>query len=248
MRRRARLIVVPVPIGRHGVGGLGGVLSPSQIYQVALDAGFPADSAVKMVAIALKESGGNSSAFNGVAPDLSYGLWQINMIDKPGYLLGAERRAQLGISSNEALFDPLTNARAAYMIWGGNDASLARNWYINDGGVNQSRYLANLPKAQAAAAAVDAGSGASVVAFSPDLGSQEKSRDHSGRNGWIGLKVCAEVGKHLRDIGGRGSPRRTVDKRRDFGLLVHDRIYPFFTAPKPRKAESWKPAAQHSKN
>lgn len=151
--KRYRVIPVPLP----GLSGLGsGNLSPAQIYQVAIAAGFPPSTAVKMVAIATKESAGNPNAFNGVAPDLSYGLWQINMIDKPGYLLGAERRAQLGISSNDALFDPAVNARAAKMLWAGNDANLARHWYINDGGLNQARYLAALPIAQAAADAAAA--------------------------------------------------------------------------------------------
>ena len=38
------------------------------------------------------------------------------MLDEPGYELGKERREQFGLSSNEELKDPLTNAKAAYAI------------------------------------------------------------------------------------------------------------------------------------
>jgi hypothetical protein len=65
-----------------------------------------------MAAIAMAESSGNPRAHNSTPPDNSYGLWQINMIGN----LGPARRKQLGISSNEQLFDPATNAKAAKMI------------------------------------------------------------------------------------------------------------------------------------
>ena len=70
-----------------------------------------------MVAIAMAESGGDSGAHNTTYPDNSYGLWQINMLDEPGYMLGAERRKQFGLKSNEELFDPVKNAKAAYAIY-----------------------------------------------------------------------------------------------------------------------------------
>jgi hypothetical protein len=60
----------------------------------------------------MAESSGNPRAHNSTPPDNSYGLWQINMIGN----LGPARRQQLGISSNEQLFDPATNAKAAKMI------------------------------------------------------------------------------------------------------------------------------------
>lgn len=121
-------------------------LTADQILQVALQAGFPIDTATKMVAIALKESGGDPTAHNTVAPDDSYGLWQINMYGN----LGPARVAQFGLTSPSDLFDPLVNAQAAFSIWGGNDASLAANWYI-DRGADATRYQAYLPTAQLAA-------------------------------------------------------------------------------------------------
>lgn len=64
------------------------------------------------VAIAEAESGGNPKSYNGKGRDNSYGLWQINMHP------GAHTLAELGLSSNEQLFDPVTNARAMVKISG----------------------------------------------------------------------------------------------------------------------------------
>ena len=152
-------MVIPV---RRGLGAAGSVLGPAELYNLALGAGFPPDTAVKMAAIALKESGGNPAAYNGVPPDDSYGLWQINLYDRPpGYR--ARIMAQLGISSPSQLFDPAQNAAAAFSLWGGNDSNLNVAWAINDGGVNQSRYQNNLPVVMAAVGA-PADSSAPVVA------------------------------------------------------------------------------------
>jgi PAB1-binding protein PBP1 len=70
-----------------------------------------------MVAIALAESSGFAGAHNETYPDNSYGLWQINMLDEPGYQLGEERRARYGLTSNDQLKDPLTNAKAALDVY-----------------------------------------------------------------------------------------------------------------------------------
>jgi len=93
-----------------------GKLSAKQIAQVARQAGIPEDKIPTMVAIAMAESRGDSEAHNPEYPDNSFGLWQINMLDEPGYYLGAERRQKYGLSSNEQLKDPLTNAKAAFDI------------------------------------------------------------------------------------------------------------------------------------
>ena len=85
-----------------------------RLAQLAKAAGIPDDKIPTMVAIALAESGGKSKAHNPDAStgDNSYGLWQINMLGN----LGPARRKQFGISSNEELWDPVTNAKAALMI------------------------------------------------------------------------------------------------------------------------------------
>jgi|GEM_PF-7035913 len=104
--------VATTPGGTSGVP-TGGNVSPQELRNLALGAGFTPDQARIMEAIAMAESGGNSAAHNKVPPDNSYGLWQINMLGS----LGPERRAQLNLSSNDQLFDPATNARAAKLIF-----------------------------------------------------------------------------------------------------------------------------------
>lgn len=96
------------------------ILSPGMILTLARRAGFSSTRKVNgmpedrmAVAISLGESGGNYFAHNKIPPDDSYGLWQINMLGS----LGPARRQQFGIEENEDLFDPLTNARAAHMVF-----------------------------------------------------------------------------------------------------------------------------------
>lgn len=90
-------------------------LSDSQIAGAAKAAGFSGSALAKAVAIALAESSGNPRAHNAVPPDNSYGLWQINMLGS----MGPARRKQFGLSSNTQLFDPVTNAKAAFAISSG---------------------------------------------------------------------------------------------------------------------------------
>lgn len=83
--------------------------SPNDIARYAYAAGLRDTTKIAMaVSIALAESSGNTNAHNPKGRDDSYGLWQINM--------KAHTTAELGISSPEALFDPLTNARAMMKI------------------------------------------------------------------------------------------------------------------------------------
>lgn len=131
-------INIPGRGGGHGNGGAndaapvevpsggydGGPLSGPELAQVFYQAGFRGENLVAMVAIATRESGGDPDAFNGNAGtgDKSYGLTQINMLGS----LGPARLQQLGLMSNEQLFDPLTNARAAYVI--SNNGTDLRPW------------------------------------------------------------------------------------------------------------------------
>lgn len=86
-------------------------MTQAELQSLAASAGFP-DPALA-AAIAMAESSGNPRAYNGSGSDSSYGLWQINMRGS----LGPARRAQFGLSANEDLFDPGTNARAAVSIY-----------------------------------------------------------------------------------------------------------------------------------
>ena len=103
--------------GRQSDGDVptGGTFNQEEIARAARKAGFPEDKIATMTAIAMAESSGDSAALNNNpnTGDLSYGLWQINMLGD----MGPERRKLFGIESNEELLDPLTNARAAYKIY-----------------------------------------------------------------------------------------------------------------------------------
>jgi hypothetical protein len=114
------------------------VLSDADLAQVLYQAGFRGDAIATMVAIAHPESGGDPRAYNGNrnTGDNSYGLWQINMIDG----MGPERLRAFGISSNEDLYDPLTNARAAFKLYQGSGGF--RDWSTYNRGEHQ-RFMQN---------------------------------------------------------------------------------------------------------
>lgn len=118
------------------------VLTPGQIAQVAREGGFPESAIPMAVAIALAESSGNTNAHNPnrLTGDNSYGLWQINMLDR----MGPERRKQYGLSSNEELFNPVTNARVAARMSNG-----GKNW--GPWSTYPAKAALYLPKARAAA-------------------------------------------------------------------------------------------------
>lgn len=91
-------------------GGGSDFQSPAAIYSYAGNAGFSGIDLITAVAIALAESSGNAGAYN---PEIladtpsgegSYGLWQIYSKAHPEF-------------SREELFDPQSNANAAYSIY-----------------------------------------------------------------------------------------------------------------------------------
>lgn len=123
-------------------------LTPTQIAQVARQGGFPESAIQKAVAIALAESSGNTNAHNtnSLTGDNSYGLWQINMLNK----LGPERRAKYNLSSNDQLFDPVTNAKVANAMSNGGKNWSA--WSTN----NTGAYLIYMGQGKTAAGATQA--------------------------------------------------------------------------------------------
>lgn len=128
--------------------------NPFTVASAAYDAGIRSPvTLAQATAIAFAESGGNERAHNAVPPDDSYGLWQINMYGD----LGPARRSQFGLSSNEALYDIATNARAMHAI-----SSQGTNWkpWTTFQG---ARYWLVYPAAQAAAAAVLAAKGGQTI-------------------------------------------------------------------------------------
>ena len=87
-----------------------GTLTRDQIRAYAKSAGFPDGQLDMAVEVAMLESSGNPRALNSVP---CYGLWQINMRGD----MGTSRRKALGIASNDKLFDPAVNAKAAKLIY-----------------------------------------------------------------------------------------------------------------------------------
>ena len=84
-----------------------------RFYRELLKVGFTPEQARIGVAIAGAESTFNPFAHNPRGADNSYGLAQINMLGT----MGPDRRAKLGINSNDDLFDIATNARAMKMVF-----------------------------------------------------------------------------------------------------------------------------------
>ncbi len=109
----------------------GVLFSIENLVRLALSVGFKKENAAIAAAIAMAESTGNSKAHNTKYPDDSYGLWQINMIDRPGYMLGEDRRKRFNIKDNTELFDPTFNAKIAYKLSGGYNFSA---WTTYTGG------------------------------------------------------------------------------------------------------------------
>ena len=116
-----------------------------KLTNLARSVGIPEDKVPSMVAIALAESGGDptiDTVKSGLDPEkkneFSLGLWQINMRGR----IGEERRKQFGISSNEELYDPVVNAKAALSIL--NSQGLTA-W----GAYTNNSYKEYLPAAQA---------------------------------------------------------------------------------------------------
>ena len=126
-------------------------LTPESVAQVAYDAGFRGEALLTIVALAGRESGyspvvhGTEAAQSRVSGDR--GLWQINYVHD-------ETLASLGIISDTSaagkreLFDPLTNARAAFAL-SSNGTNFAP-WNAAAGGYNANGdpfYGTNLFKA-----------------------------------------------------------------------------------------------------
>jgi hypothetical protein len=157
----------------------GGQLTMEQLVGLAKGAGFPTNEAVIMAAIAKGESGGNSNAKNFKPPDKSYGLWQINMIGN----LGPARMQEFGLQREDQLFDPVTNAKAAYAIRKSQGLSA---WTIYKNGA----YKNHLSAAEAA-------KNAPSLRTSPSFGSMELGKGY----GIEGSKIAGELGRFMKKKG-----------------------------------------------
>jgi Lysozyme like domain len=123
-----------------GSGAWDGKKTNNQLINWLLQSGMQGEKLRKMWAIAMRESGGNPKAFNGnqKTGDLSYGLYQINMLGK----MGPARRKMFGIQRNEQLLDAQTNIDAMLKLSKGGTNFYA--WDIDksgyDGGSHAGAY------------------------------------------------------------------------------------------------------------
>lgn len=89
-------------------------LDPQELKELLTAIGFEGEALKLAWGIVMRESRGGPTAHNGNSNtgDNSYGLFQINMIGG----LGADRREKYGLSTNEELLNPVTNARIAFLM------------------------------------------------------------------------------------------------------------------------------------
>lgn len=147
----------------RGMGQAGGAnyLTPAQIQYYAQAAGFSGADLATAVAVALAESGGNASVYNaetaakGGTPQGqgSYGLWQIYLKDHPEY-------------AGWNLFDPATNAAAAFGIYSASGGTFTQWATFNSGAYQQ--FSAAASSATAPPITIDASTG-QVVDDSTDV-------------------------------------------------------------------------------
>jgi hypothetical protein len=123
-------------------------LSAEEVGSYAFKAGVTDPTRLATaIAVASLESGFNAGAKADDSDDLSYGLWQINM--KGG--LGPARRSQFGLASNDALYDPATNARVmAALSKNGQDWTAWSTWTRGPAKVKALQYSGTAAKVIAA--------------------------------------------------------------------------------------------------
>lgn len=153
-----------------------------QIVALAAGAGFTGVDLITAVSIALAESGGNPNAYNperaaGAAEGHgSYGLWQIYLTAHPEYA-----------SNPGALFDPPTNAAAAYSVYAAAGNSF-RPWST----FKNNAYAANVNAVSAVvqAASQDQVASADAGGAPTDDGTDTNSGFNPGGGSTLGMAVA----------------------------------------------------------
>jgi hypothetical protein len=111
-----------------------GLLGADQVAQLLYEAGFRGEDLVQMLAIGGRESGYDPTAHRTDRKELQnteratgdFGLFQINYVHYP------RLQAALGLKSIHDLKDPITNAKAAFILWDGGAG--AGHWAASKGG------------------------------------------------------------------------------------------------------------------
>jgi cell wall-associated NlpC family hydrolase len=188
---------IPSPATTGGVSGGsaaglvplgGGNVSASQLYALAVAAGFTGNDAVMAVAVALAESSGNPNANNAGTnknKTVDYGLWQINSCHlQDGGAIP---------SDPNLLYDPMTNARSAFQIWS------RGGWGAWSTYPDAAR--THLAEAQAAASGPPAQVPTGNAAFSAPGATSNNSSLVAAMNQWVGTPYV---------LGGQ-TPKKAVD-------------------------------------
>lgn len=166
-------------------------LNYQQVAQLAYNAGWRGKDAQTAVAIVPAESSFETMKTNFAGRDYSFGLWQINMKGQ----MGADRRAKYGLSSNEQLFDPATNARVAHAIY-----TEAGNKFTDWSTYNDGKFTLYLNGAVFAVKQIEQGkTGIQIPTYDPGKIPAEGSWGATSLNPLSGID---QVGKAVSDIGG----------------------------------------------
>lgn len=167
-------------------------LNYQQVAKLVYDAGWRGRDAQTAVAIARAESQFDTMATNFGGRDYSFGLWQINMKDS----LGPDRRKLFGIASNEALFDPATNARAAFAIY-----KAAGNKFTDWSTYNDRKYTLYLNGAVFAVKQIEQGkTGIEIPSYDPSKIPAEGSWGSQSLNPLDGVTKAAEAAGKFADF------------------------------------------------
>lgn len=126
--------------------------TPLELFEVYRRHRFPPAVAITMGAVALRESRGIPTAYNGPADligknatgDRSYGHAQVNLGDLLVFNLISEKI--LKGRPESLLFDPEWNAEAAFLLWGWANQNLNTAWYIaHTDGTYRAEWRSYLP-------------------------------------------------------------------------------------------------------
>ncbi len=120
--------------------------TPLQLFEVYRRHRFPPAIAITMGAVALRESRGIPTVFNGNAStgDRSYGHAQINLRD-PNVFKLINTKILRG-RPETLLLDPEWNAEAAFLLWGWSIQNLNIAWYImRTDGTYRAEWQSHLP-------------------------------------------------------------------------------------------------------
>lgn len=154
------------------------IISDTKIAEAARDAGFRGDEIATAVAVALAESGGNTTAVNSKEPDgsTSYGLWQINSV-------------HAGLLKNGDWRNALDNARMAYQVY----TNAGKKW-TPWGVFNRNRHLLFMPRGILAAKGIPGGAAIAPVPGSDLFPGTEAIGDVKAA-----LDKIGELGKFVTD-------------------------------------------------